>query len=214
MVSQPHQLQKLLGFFEKERRLIYKKGGIIIRPEDQPGGIYFIEHGFVKAYAITKYGEENLLIIKKQGEIFPLIWAFVDNHREIFYEAMGETVLLRSSREDFLKFVDENPDVMPVMLDMAIEMYRVHSERVNTLEYRTVRERVVSFLVTMASRFGVKTDEGIVLQLPLRQQDIAASINASRETTSRELTHLARKHLIAYDEYIVLRDYDGLCAIL
>jgi CRP-like cAMP-binding protein len=94
-------------------------------------------------------------------------------------------------------------------------MYRIHSERIINLEYRTVRERLVSFLLTMSNRFGVKTKDGLVIEVPLKQQDIASSINASRETTSRELTGLERKGLISNSQpTIIIKDIEALKSFL
>ena len=76
---------------------------------------------------------------------------------------------------------------------MVTEMYRIHSERIINLEYRSVRARLVSFLLTMRGRFGKETTEGLVIEVPLRHQDIASSINASRETASREMSALEKK---------------------
>jgi DNA-binding HxlR family transcriptional regulator len=48
----------------------------------------------------------------------------------------------------------------------------------------------------MAERFGEKTAEnGTKIDVPLRHQDIASSISATRETTSRTLSELERKGL-------------------
>jgi CRP/FNR family cyclic AMP-dependent transcriptional regulator len=98
---------------------------------------------------------------------------------------------------------------------MVTEMYRIHSERILNLEYRSVRERLVSFLLTMAGRFGKETDEGVMIEVPLRHQDIASSINASRETASREIATLERRNLIvAKRSYILLKDVPALQAFL
>jgi CRP/FNR family transcriptional regulator len=184
--------EKLLAFFHTGTKLSYKKGEAIVRSGDDPRGIYFIDEGFVKAYAITKYGEENVLIIRQKKDIFPLIWAFTGVHRDITYEAMSDTAIWRVTRADFLEFLKENEHVVAVLLDASIEAYRLHSERVNSLEYRTVRERLASFLLTNIDRFGVKGEKGIALAAPIRRHDMASSINASRESTSRELAALAR----------------------
>ena len=94
---------------------------------------------------------------------------------------------------------------------MTIEMYRLHSERILNLEYRSVRERLISFLITMSQRFGHETEAGLTIEAPLRHQDIASSINASRETASRELGILERKGLIATEQScIILKDLDAL----
>jgi len=81
---------------------------------------------------------------------------------------------------------------------MLVDMYRLHSERILNLEYRTVRERLVSFLLSTARRFGEKTAAGIVIDMPLRHQDIASSISTTRESVGRELSALERRGLIDY----------------
>jgi CRP-like cAMP-binding protein len=43
--------------------------------------------------------------------------------------------------------------------------------------------------------------EGILLDVPLRHQDIASSISATRETTSRELTVLERQGLLTRKQF-------------
>ena len=100
------------------------------------------------------------------------------------------------------------------LLEMTVEMYRIHSERIINLEYRSVRERLISFLLTMSTRFGKDTIMGTTINVPLRQQDIASSINASRETTSRELTSLEKKGLISTPGLIVLKDIEKLKSYL
>ena len=205
MATQHVKRELLETFFKSHTRLQYKKGEVIIRPQDSPSGIYLIEWGFVKAYTITKYGEENSLIIRSSGSIFPLIWAFTGQHREVTYEAMEATSVWRVAKSDYLDFLSQNPSVLPVILDMAIEAYRLHSERVMTLSYRTARERIISFLVTHAHRFGIKNKDGsVTIQAPLRQSDIASSVNATRETTSREINTLKKKGYIEINEHRII----------
>lgn len=195
-------MAEFVGLFKTQGiKQIYRKGDQIIRPGDIPRGVYYIEQGLVKAYDITRYNEENLLIIRKDDEIFPLIWAITGKERHVIYETLEETTVYRLDRKTFLEFMEGNPEAMAPLLDMVIEMYRLHSERIINLEYRTARERIVSFLLTMSERFGVETDEGLLIDVPLRHQDIASSVNATRETASRELSALARKGLIVNKQY-------------
>lgn len=203
-------------FFKTHTRLQYKKGETIIRPEDEPSGVFLIEWGFVKAYTITKYGEENLLIVRSSGSVFPMIWAFTDEHRKVTYEAMEPTSLWRVSKTDYLAFLDKHGEILPVILDMAIEAYRLHSERVMTLSYRTARERIISFITVSADRFGLENKDGtITIHAPYKQSDIASSVNATRETTSREINALKKKGLLASQNgSIVIKDYNQLKSML
>lgn len=206
------QRDKIRAFFYSHTRIQYKKSEVIVRPEDEPSGVFLIEWGVVKAYTMTKYGEENLLLVRGSGSVFPLIWAFTGEHRSVTYEAMEATSLWRVSKSDYKEFLDKNPDTYPIILDMAIEAYRLHSERVMTLSYRTARERIISFLLVTANRFGVKQhDDTVVIVAPFRQTDIASSVNATRETTSRELNALRKKKFISnVDGKICLLDIEAL----
>lgn len=207
MLANPKQVAALVAAFRRGTKLSYQKGEYIIRPGETPPGIFYIEKGLVKAFNISKYGEENVLIIRLHGEIFPLIWATTGQERSIIYQALSPTSVWRISREDYMKFLTSNTDALPPVLDMAIEMYRRHSQRILNLQYRSVRERLISYLITMAERFGEDKNDGVYINVPLRQQDIASSINASRETASRELSYLERKNLIKLEPpYITLLD--------
>jgi CRP-like cAMP-binding protein len=212
MLASPEQMAKLVELFRQEGyRQIYRKGEFIIRPGESSPGVFYIDSGIVKAYDITKYGEENLLILRKEKEIFPLIWGITGQERDIIYEALIPTTSLRVSQEIFVKFIKNHPGAMAPLLDMTVEMYRLHSERILNLEYRTVRQRLISFLLTMSQRFGKQTRYGLLLEVPLKHQDIASSINATRETTSRELSALERKKLLTNrHSHILLTDTKAL----
>ncbi len=216
MVTKQQQTALLREFFHSGKRMKLKRGQIIDRSNDQaPFGIYYIETGFVKAYAITKYGEENLMVIRKDTEVFPLIRTFTGLRRDIVYEAMSDCVVWRKLSDEYVRFVDEHQEILPILLDAAVDMYLLHSVHLNSLEYRTVRERVISFLLMLEHRFGKQTSNGVLIDAPIRRQDIASSVSATRETTSRVLTSLSRNGLISADKgQIVLTDIESLRALL
>lgn len=215
MLATDAQRAALIQTFHSGTQLKYNKGEYIIRPGEAPTGVFYIETGLVKAYDITKYGEENCLLIRKEDEIFPLIWAVTGQERHIIYQAIVPTTVWRISQEAYVNYITTHKDALAPLLDMVVEMYRIHSERIINLEYRSVRERLISFLITMSQRFGHETDEGIMMDVPIRQQDIASSINSSRETTSREISNLEKKGLIKTDpHYMLIRDIEKLKSFL
>lgn len=216
MTANYDRTEALVAAFRRGTKLKYSKSEYIIRPGDTPSGVFYIETGLVKAYDVTKYGEENLLIVRKAGEIFPLIWGITGQERSIIYQALVPTEVCRISQKAFTEYLNDPDTSLSPILNMTIEMYRLHSERIINLGYRSVRERLISFLLTLAQRFGKPhEDGGIIVDVPLRQQDVASSINASRETTSRELSSLEKKGLIFTNpHYIILKDMDKLRSFL
>jgi CRP/FNR family transcriptional regulator len=215
MLATREQKQALIDLFKEGTRLQYKKGELIVRNGDTPAGVFFIESGLVKAYDITRYGEENLLIIRKPEEIFPIIWAITASKWHVMYETMCPSVVYRLSREKYLEAITSRTELLAPLLDITLNMYRIQSQRVINLEYRTARERLVSFLLIMSDRFGEPIGTSIKIGAPLRQQDIASSINTSRETASRELSALEKKGLISMSKmHITLNDMEKIQRII
>lgn len=211
MLTDDSQQAALVNLFHQGTRLVYEKGEFVIRPGGPPQGVFYILKGLVKAYDITKYGEENLLIIRKPGEIVGLTWAVTGEDRHIIYATLAKTEMLQISRDQFTNFVRTNPAAALPLVDMLVDMYRLHSERILNLEYRTVRERLVSFLLSMARRFGEESPEGLILQVPLRHQDIASSISATRESVGRELAAFERQGIVTNKQLtIILKDVERL----
>lgn len=211
MLTNAQEVRVLVDLFHSGTKLTYSKGEFIIRPGESPPGVFYVEEGLVKAYDITKYGEENLLIIRKRGEVLGLTWAVTGEDRHIIYAALAPTSVWVVPRSTFIDFLRANPAAALPVIDMITDMYRLHSERIMTLEYRTVRERLISFLLTTAERFGKKTPQGLRIEVPLKHQDIASSISATRETTSRALAELERKGALKSEQsFITLLDEPGL----
>lgn len=203
MLANNEQRKSFKALFEKGQKLTYKKGELIIRANETPTGVFLIESGLVKAYDITKYGEENLLIIRKAGEIFPLIWSVTGEDRLVIYEAMSPVEIWKVNKDEYLDYLQNNKEALPPFVDLVIEMYRMHSLRIINLEYRTVRERIIAFLLLMAERFGEKSGSNITITAPLRRIDIASSVNATRETTGREIVGLERNKLIETNNSVI-----------
>lgn len=216
MLAGVTETQALVDLFRTGTKLVYSKGEFIIRPGEAPPGVFYLETGLVKSYDITKYGEENLLIIRKTGEYLGLTWAVTGQDRHIIYAALAASTVWLISRETFTAFLQSHPSAAMPVIDTITDMYRLHSERIMTLEYRSVRERLISFLLTTSTRFGKKLPGGSIrLEVPLKQQDIASSINATRETASRALAELERKGLLKSEQsYITLLDVVALRSFL
>lgn len=205
----------LRQFFTEGTALTYAKGEFIIRPEDQPSGVFYIESGFVKSVSATKYGEENLLVIRKPGEVFPLIWRLTGDNSNIGYEAHTSVTVRRRSHEDLDQALQSSQELLCAMLEITTVMYQTQAERVSSLVYRTVRERMAYFLCAMAQRFGVPHPDGVMIDIPLTRNELASSISATRETISREFSTLARKGIVAQkDGRIVITDKDRLKQLL
>lgn len=200
--------QKLIAsFFAPNKPLRYKKGEIILRPDNLNPGVNFVEKGHIKVYSITEEGTEKLHLIFKSGALFPLLWIFKGIIRDVYYEALDEVVLKKAPKEEFVKFINDDPGAMRELIDKILITMDVYVDRIDELEYVKSYPRLVSGLLTFSKHFGRKTGKTVLVDVPLTHRDIASSLNMTRETVSREMERLIGKKLIAYKKHlIVIRD--------
>jgi len=190
----------------------YEKGEVIVRTDSTPPGIFLIKEGYVKVYALTEGGDENLHIVYGPEALFPLTWAITGKlPRQIFYRAIDDVTVFRINQEDFRKFLKDHPEANEVVLQKVVEMFGAYADRVENLEQTRSRNRVVYRLLRLGETFGEVCPEGILIKVPVKHHDIANSINCSRETVSRELEVLRKKGLIAsQDHFFIITDREGL----
>lgn len=183
------------SFFRTGQNKRFFAGEVILSGEE-PTGVFYIQSGFVKVYSISDSGDKYVHIIYRPGEIFPLIWALRDVLRRVFYEAASDISVLQVSKSDFLAYLKNNSEVIREVLDQTVEQFSVYADRLDNLQYRSAHERLVYRLLFLASRFGVKRGNKTIIKAPITHESVAESINLARETVSREIELLEKKHLI------------------
>ncbi len=181
----------------------FSKDETIINGLVEPEGVYLIKKGFVKAYTITKAGQENLLFIHDAGEFIPLIWALDGVHTEgLFYEAMSDVTVLRTSKEKLRTNMETNMWLCQEILKQSVNIITAYARRIQTLEFRTARERLIAELLSLAELFGKQQGNEVLINAPITHQDIADSINMTRETASRALELLFEEGLVKQVDHL------------
>lgn len=198
-------------FFETGQEQQIAKGQIILGWGEAPTNIYFVKQGYIKAYSIGNDGEEFIHEIYKANELFPLTWAYLGIPRNIFYEALGESVVFCVPLHKFHQFALSNVTASHALAQQTAHQLHIYSDRIDNLEYKKPGQRIAYRLLSLAERFGKHLRQGIVIDGPFTHQVIADSINLARETVSRELQQLEQERIIAYrNRQIVVIDTENL----
>lgn len=201
----------LVSLFMKQRPRSYKKGQIIIRPDDTSVGVYYLEKGYVKVYSLTEHGEQKNHIIYKAGDIFPLVASFNPTKRSVFFETIDNAVLRVLEKEYFFNIIKADAKILFQVMKKITELTRVYVERIDGLEYTKANSRIIDHLLFLADHFGKRKGKKILIEVPVTHKDIADSTAISRETVSRELEALKRKKLINNkSKYIFINDIKKL----
>lgn len=184
--------------FSDSHPILYKRHQVILRPEDTPAGVFYLRKGFVRLYTISEAGEELTLIIFKAGDFFPVMWAINNVPNNEYVEAMTDVEVRRVSRESFLEFLKQHPEVEFEVLSNILTRLDGMLERAKYLVFGNAYQKVASILVICGERFGEKRGNRILIKVVLTHCDIANLIGLTRETTSIEIKKLERDGFISH----------------
>lgn len=216
MPSRKTKDESIVAHFSDGLQMNFSKDETIIDGMDEPKGVYLIKKGFVKAYSVSHAGYGNLLIIHETGEFIPMPWALDGAHTTgLIYEAMTDVTILRAPKDKLRSALGHNTWLSQEILKQAVNIITVYTQRIQTLEFRSARGRLIAELLYLAERFGEKHGKEVIINAPITHQDIADSINMTRETASRALEQLFREGLMGQrDHLFIVQDLPKLQAAL
>jgi len=169
-----------------------------LRAGDPPLGCFFLKKGFVRVYSVSRNGEEFTSIIFKRGDIFPIIWAINNAPNDYYCEAMTACVLARAPREEFIKFIKDNPEVNFDLTSRTLVRLAGLLRRMEYLVFGNADDKVASILLICAERFGKQDGDRVTIEVPLTHSDIASLVGLSRETASIEMKRLEDAGLVGH----------------
>jgi CRP-like cAMP-binding protein len=186
-------LEKIDVFFSKYKYQKYKKGEILIRAEDSPQGVFYLKAGNVKQYTISRKGDELAINIFKPSSFFPMSWAINETANVYFFEAMTDAEVYLAPKEETVKFIQNNPDVL---FDLMKRVYKGVDGILTRMTYLmggNAYGRLITELLIYAKRFGKGKNE---VEITISEKDLAAQSGMTRETVSREMKILKDKGII------------------
>lgn len=197
--------EKLNKFFTRFKHQSYKQGEIVIRADDNPSGVFYLKEGIVKEYAISKKGEELVVNVFKPISFFPMSWAINNTPNEYFYEAMTDLDLYRAPKEEAIKFIKSNQDILYDLISRVYKGADGILTRMTYLMSGNAYARLIAELIIHAKRFGrhqteppLGEQETEKIELKISEKDLAGQSGMTRETVSREMKVLKNKGLVTF----------------
>lgn len=194
----------LLSFFAPFPPLFLKKREIILRVGDIPQGVYCIEKGYVRLYAVSLEGKEFTFFIYKQGDFFPVVWSLRAEPSQYYFQALTAAKLKKVPRAAFMEFVTENPDVLLELTQGIIRRSQAALRRMEYLVFGNAYQRLSSLLFGLARQFGKKERKNTLIQVSLTHTDLASLLGLTRETVSIEIKNLEKKGIVRYRKRLIV----------
>ena len=195
-----------------ERAVIrnFEAGQLVFSEGEACPGLWIVETGKVRIYKSSPSGREQVLAIEGPGSSVAELPVFDGGTYPASAASVNEAKLLYISKEDFQSLCLKHPEVALKVLRIVGRRLRGLVGIIEELSFTTVRHRLISMLVRMATE-GHRTNEGVEITLPANQQELAAQMGTVRELISRNLSRLQAENLIRVEgRKIVVTDFPAL----
>jgi CRP-like cAMP-binding protein len=192
-------LLSILDELPSYRQLNYAKDEIILQPTSDQDYCYIILSGFVKVSIIDNQGSMSTLVMYSAGELFPLSWILNRPSVDVYFTAMRDCVIAKLDWHMVDDLMKRDAAIANVLMRQITDQFALYTTRISNLNFKYGRERLAYRLLLMGFRFGITDEDTNAITLPaFSQQEIAETINMSRESVNRELAHLETNGIITY----------------
>lgn len=204
---------------EAEREALYSRGirrtfprGALLMFEEEPGErVMILLAGRVKISRIGDDGREVVLSIRDPGDVLGEL-AFIDGHpRSASATALEKVEALVMPASAFRVHLENTPRVAVVLLEVVTRRVRDATVQLSQASASDVLGRLAARIVELAERYGVASDAGVVITLPLSQEELAAWTGASRAGVAHALQTLRTLGWVqTARRSMIVRDLDAL----
>ncbi|NRD80770.1 Crp/Fnr family transcriptional regulator [Bacillus sp. BRMEA1] len=202
MQNTGYSIYHLMVQFFKDSELIQKvKAETVLFLEKDPAhNVYLLLKGSIALGRVHMHGKEFILKILNKNELimeYPLFKA--NPHYQFYAKTLTDCELLVIKRIHFEDFVLNDPDAMNALVTWLSISYLKAQMKCQDLIMNGKKGGLYSILIRLCSSYGVVTEDGILIDLPLTHQELANLTYGTREVIQRALKELRENGIISYE---------------
>lgn len=205
---------ELEGIRMNARRQTLERGAVLFNQGDPATQCYVLESGRMRLVQLHPDGRVVIHRILTPGEFFGGIAALGDEAYPVSAEAVEASTVLGWSKEAMRRILSAHPPVALNLLRLQARRIQELQERINELAWDRVERRVARAVLRLARQVGRRTEEGVLLDLPLSREDLANLTGTTLYTTSRILSQWEQRGIVrAGRQRLVIRSPHTLVEI-
>ncbi len=214
-----HQSEVFKGLTSKQFTDLIKAGrSIKIQPKsilfhqgDAAKSCFLVNRGRLKMTKLNEQGQEVIFRYVGVGELIAAVALLKNRNYLLTAESTEETDLTSWDKPTMLQLMRRYPDITINLLGIILE--RIDDVQQRYLEVCTerVNQRIARSLLRLMRRAGLKTGDGIRIDIPLSRQNIADYSGTTLYTVSRILSAWEKKGWVRSGrEQVVITDPHAL----
>lgn len=185
-----------------------RSGGTIFFTERQQRNCYLSVAGIVKISRIEPTGKEFFIALLPEKSLFGLLTLLSDKSESTYHATAWTPVSIRAIP---IYELQKSPELLTLVTRKLLSRLSNAEMIVESRMRGNLENKLVCCLLILSHDFGVETDLGIKINLPLSHQALAEFINTNRSSITRIIGQLKQQQLISIDQQkITLHDPDFL----
>jgi len=199
------------GLDEKELRALGERaveqklarGEILFTAGEEARGLFVIVEGALRAFRESLDGREQVIHVERAGATIAEVPMFDDGAYPSTVAAEEDSIVLFIDKRDVRNLCLSHPSIALAALKLLAGRLRRCAELVEALSLHEVDQRLARLLLSEGRTRGRRVNNGVVFELLLTNQQIAARIGTVREVVSRALSRLQQNELIEISGRVV-----------
>jgi CRP-like cAMP-binding protein len=192
-------------------RRTFAAGSVLLFQDEQDDRVILILSGRVKVIRADQDNHELLLAIRDAGDLLGEL-AFIDGLPRVAtvsaLEAVEALVMTAGALRAHLR---SSPDVAVALLESVTARFREDSVQRMQFAALDTLGRLSARIVELADRYGQRSDEGIAVEMPISQDELATWTGASRAGVAKALQTLRELGWLETERRVlILRDVESL----
>ncbi len=191
---EPKELERV-GFVMQEKT--YGRDQIVFGEEEAGHYMYVVKRGAVKVWKMTEDGREQILAIHGPGQSFGELALIDGKSTPASVTAIASTTIYSMTKADFVGSIATHRPIFMKIVESLCEQLRTAWTHLHALTMLDTEKKILFVLEELGSKYGVKTKDGILINLKLTHKDLANMVVASRETVTRFMTQFQKSGLVS-----------------
>lgn len=190
-------LQEILSSANQTIRV--KKGNFLFQEGMDANELYLIRSGRIQISKINPDGKELTFRICGEGEIVGELTLFSEDPKYLLTAKVMEDAELASINRDYLEaqLIMNSRLTLEFMRWMSNHFRKTHT-KFRDLILHGKKGAMYSTLIRLCNTYGIHKDDGtIVIDLPLKNQELANFCGTSRESINRMLSALRAEGIVS-----------------
>ncbi|WP_205093357.1 Crp/Fnr family transcriptional regulator [Thalassobacillus pellis] len=177
----------------KKNRFLFHEGGIADK-------LFIIKSGRIQIGKFTSDGRELSISICREGDMTGELTLFQADAKYLFSAKIIEDAEVAIIKKDHLEreLMHNSPLAFEFMRWMSEHLQRTQT-KFRDLVLHGKKGALYSTLIRLTNSYGIKREDGILIDIVLTNQELANFCATSRESVNRMLNDLKKKGILSMD---------------